>query len=73
MEPFDTLGLPSPEECPGMLGLIVSVLGAIVGILWLIIYSGGVWSFALIALSGLLGWVSFMYCGVWEQSLPRPT
>lgn len=70
MEPFDTLGIASPDECLGVLGLIISILGAILGIVWLIWYTGGIPSFALIVLSALLGWVSFMYCEVWEQSLP---
>lgn len=70
MEPFDTLGLPSPDECLGALGLIISIVGAVVGIVWLIRYDGQILSFGLIVLSALLGWVSFMYCEVWEQSLP---
>ena len=70
MEPFDTLGLPSPDECLGTLGLIVSIAGAVVGIVWLISFGGQLGGFVLIALSALLGWVSFMYCEVWEQSLP---
>lgn len=73
MQPFDYLGLPSPDECIGILGLIVSVVAAIAGSLWLIQYDGGVWSFVVIALSGLLGWVSFMYCGAWNQSHPFGT
>jgi len=72
MEPFDTLGLPSPDECLGVLGLIVSIVGAIVGIVWLIRFDGQILSFVLIVLSAVLGWVSFMYCEVWEQSLPIP-
>jgi len=70
MQPFDSLGLPSPDECPGILGLLVSFAGAIVGVVWLFFYGGPVWSYVLIILSGLLGWLSFMYCEVWEQSLP---
>jgi len=70
MDPFDTLGLPSPDECIGMVGLIVSVLGAIVGIVWLTVYEGQILSFALVVASAFLGWISFMYCEVWEQSLP---
>jgi len=70
MQPFDALGLPSPDECPGILGLLVSVVGAVLGIVWLFVYSGPVWSYVLIILSALLGWLSFMYCEGWEQSLP---
>lgn len=70
MEPFDTLGIPSPDECLGILGLIVSFVGAAIGIVWLFFYDGQTWSFILVVLSALLGWVSFMYCEVWEQSLP---
>lgn len=70
MEPFDALGVPSPDECWGMLGLMLSILGTIVGIVWLFWFEGQLWSFLLIVLSALLGWVSFMYCQVWEQSIP---
>lgn len=73
MQPFDWLGLPSPDECLGILGLLISVVGAALGVLWLFVYDGGIPSFVLIVLSALLGWISFMYCGVWEQSLPVST
>lgn len=70
MEPFATLGIPSPAECPGILGLLFSVVAALVGVVWLFAYAGGLGSFLLIALAGLVGWVSFMYCVVWEGSWP---
>lgn len=70
MEPFDTLGLPSPDECPGILGVVVSLFGGIAGLAWLILYNGFLWSFLLIIASAFLGWVSFMYCVAWDRSLP---
>jgi len=70
VQPFDALGLPSPDECLGVLGLLVGILGGIVGVVWLFFYDGSIPSFVLIAVSALVGWVSFMYCEVWEQSLP---
>ena len=53
-----------------MLGPIVGLVGGIVGTVWLLFYDGSIPSFVPIAVSALVRWVSFMYCEVWEQSLP---
>jgi hypothetical protein len=68
MQPFDILGLPGPDECLGMAGLLVSVLAAIVALIWLGVFQGGVSAFGLLAIGVLLGISSFIYCVIWGQS-----
>lgn len=54
-----------------MIGLMVSLLGA-AGSAWVLFaYGGAVWGFTLLALFGVLGWVSFIWCGVWAESPPE--
>lgn len=67
---FDRLGLPSPKDCPGLVGLLVSLLGAVGSIWALFIYEMAVWGFTLLTLFAVLGWTSFIWCGVWAQSTP---
>ena len=70
MEIFERAGLPSPRECPGMIGILVSLLGA-AGSFWaMVAYDGAIWGFTFLALFAMLGWVSFIWCGVWAQSTP---
>lgn len=73
MEPFARVGLPSPAECPGVLGVVVSLLAALVAVAWGFVYGGGLAAFLLVVLAGLVGWVSFMYCVAWEGSWPLAT
>lgn len=68
MQPFDTLGLPGPDECLGMAGLLVSLLVAIVALTWFAVFQGGVPAFGLLATGVLLGISSFIYCVIWGQS-----
>jgi len=71
MDLFKQAGLPSPRECPGMIGVLVSLLGA-AGSAWLlVVYNGAVWGFTLLSLFAVLGWVSFIWCGVWAESAPE--
>lgn len=68
---FERAGLPRPSECPGMLGVLVSLVGA-AGSIWAFLsYGRPIWSFALLALFALLGWTSFIWCVVWEESTPE--
>lgn len=71
MVPFNRLNIPSPRECPGMIGLLISLLGAAGSILALSAYNRTVWGFTLLTLFAVLGWVSFVWCGVWVQSAPK--
>ena len=67
---FERVGLPSPRECPGMIGVLVSLLGA-AGSFWLLlVYDGAIWGFTLLTLFAVLGWISFIWCGVWAESTP---
>lgn len=67
---FKRVGLPSPRECPGMIGVLVSLLGA-AGSFWLLlVYDGAIWGFTLLTLFAVLGWISFIWCGVWAESTP---
>lgn len=70
MEPFETLGIPSPDECLGMVGLLVGLAGVVAGLVWLLAYDGATPSFVLVVLSLLVGWVSVLYCTTWEGSSP---
>lgn len=68
---FERIGLPSPRECPGMIGILVSFLGA-AGSFWaLVMYDRAIWGFTLLALFAALGWTSFIWCGIWAQSTPE--
>lgn len=68
---FKRVGLPSPRECPGMIGVIISLLGA-AGSFWLLlVYDGAIWGFTLLTLFAVLGWISFIWCGVWAESTPE--
>lgn len=68
---FDQVGLPGPRECPGMVGVLLSLLGA-AGSFWLLlVYNGAVWGFTLLALFAVLGWTSFIWCVVWAESAPE--
>ena len=67
---IEAVGLPSPRDCPGMVGVGVSLLGVAVSFALLVIYGGPIWSFALLVLFAFLGWTSFVWCAVWDESAP---
>lgn len=70
MEERTSLGLSDPRECVGVIGILVSLLGA-AGSLWvLVVFEGPIWGFALLVLFAVLGWTSFLWCGAWAQSPP---
>jgi hypothetical protein len=54
-----------------MIGVLISLLGAAASFWTLLVYDGAVWSFTLLTLFGILGWTSFIWCGVWGSSLPE--
>lgn len=68
---FETLGVPSPDECIGVAGLSVSLVGLTVGVLALLVLNLGFLAWALVVASLLVGWVSFLYCVVWGESAPE--
>lgn len=68
MQPFDLLGVPSPNECWGMVGLLVSILLVLSGWRGVVAAPGTTVAFALIASGVVLGISSFMYCLMWGQS-----
>lgn len=70
MELPDAPWLPASEESLGTLGLAVSLATAAVGTVWLVVYDGGVPSFALVALSALVGWVAFVLRWPWDPWRP---
>jgi hypothetical protein len=72
MEPFDSLPIPSPDECLGGIGVLISIVGAVFGLVWLTAWNGGVWSFGFVVACGFLGWVSFMTCVAWGQTEREP-
>ena len=67
MQPYETLGVPSPDECIGMGGLTVALVILTVGIVIHLLVQATIWSFGLIVLGLFVGWVSFIYCGLWGQ------
>ncbi len=67
MQPYETLGLPSPDECIGVIGLTVSLALLTVGIVIHLFVAATVWSFAVIVAGLFVGWTSFIYCGLWSQ------
>ena len=63
-------GIPGPSECPGMIGVLLSLVGA-AGSLWiLVVEDSAIWGVALLALFAVLGWTSFIWCAVWAESAP---
>ena len=68
MQPFDLLGLPSPEDCYGMIGVLVSLVMALIAFVWVGLFQGGTSAFLLLALGVVLGISSFIYCMIWGQS-----
>lgn len=67
MQPYETLGLPDPGECVGVVGLTVGFAILTVGILMHLFVLENVYSFSIIVLGLFIGWVSFIYCGLWAQ------
>ena len=67
MQPYETLGLPSPGDCIGVLGLSVSLVILTIGIVVHLLILATIWSFVLIVAGLFIGWVSIIYCGLWTQ------
>ena len=70
MHPYDYLGLPSPDECIGVVGLTASLILLTIGIGLHLFVVDSIWTFGVIIAGLFVGWVSFMYCLVWGQGLP---
>ena len=68
MSVFESIGLPSPDECVGVLGLSISLIGITIGVGALLFLESTVPAFVLVVASLLVGWVSFLYCVVWGES-----
>lgn len=68
MSVSERLGIPSPDECVGVVGLVVSLVGVTVGVVALLVFSEELAVVAVIIASLLLGWVSVLYCVVWGES-----
>lgn len=64
------LAIPSPRECQGIVGVVVSILGAGGSIATLVAYEGAIWAFVLLALFALLGWTSLLWCVAWAETTP---
>lgn len=67
MQPYETLGLPSPDECIGIAGLTISLLILTIGITIHFFITQSVLTFSVIVIGLFIGWVSFIYCGLWGQ------
>ena len=65
MQPYETLGIPSPDECVGIGGLTVSLAILTTGIALYLFVAETIWIWMLIVLGLFIGWVSVMYCVVW--------
>jgi len=60
------LALPSPRECPAILGVVVSGVGGILGLLAVAFLHVEPWGFVLLALSGWVAFTSVIVCLAWE-------
>jgi hypothetical protein len=65
---FETAGIPSPDECVGVAGLSVSLVGLTLGVAALVLLDQTFPAFAVLVASAVVGWVSFIYCVVWGES-----
>jgi hypothetical protein len=65
---YERLGVPSPDECVGVAGLTISLIGVTIGVAALFFLEQTLPAFATIVGSLLVGWVSFLYCVVWGES-----
>ena len=72
MQPFAFFGIPRPDECLGTIGILVSVVLAIVGFAIVGFSGGSLLGFSLLAVAVVLGISSFMYCLKWGASGGRP-
>jgi len=58
--------LPSPRECPGILGIPVGFLGALAGLALVLFGDVTPWGFVILALSGWVAFTSVIVCLAWE-------
>ena len=70
MQPYEYLGLPSPDECVGVIGLTASLLLLTIGVATHLFVADTIWSLGVIITGLFVGWVSFMYCIVWGRGVP---
>lgn len=68
MSVFETLGIPSPDQCVGVVGLSISLVGMTIGVAALAYYEQSLPVFGIIVASLFIGWVSFLYCVIWGES-----
>ena len=68
MDRFETVGGPSSDECLGVVGLSIALVGASAGILARFFREQTTPAFAVIVASPFVGRVSFRYCVVWGES-----
>jgi hypothetical protein len=57
---------PNPDDCYGMIGVVVGLLGGVIGLLALLFGSAGEWGFIILALSGWIAFTSVLVCLLWE-------
>lgn len=65
MQPFDFLGVPGPDECLGMAGVLVGIALIITGGLTIAVTGGSIPAFGATAVGGVLAWSSIAYCLAW--------
>jgi hypothetical protein len=65
MQPFDFLGVPGPDDCLGMVGVLVSIVLIIAGGTAIAVTGGSILAFGSIAVGGVLAWSSIAYCLAW--------
>ena len=65
------LAVPPPDECIGVVGLSVALVGLTIGVIGVALLGWTFAGWALVVASLLVGWVSFLYCVVWGESTPE--
>ena len=60
------LELPTPRDCPAILGVGASIVGGLVGLLAIVAWDVRPWGFVLLALSGWVAFTSVIVCLAWE-------
>jgi hypothetical protein len=65
MQPFDFIGVPGPDDCLGIAGLLLAILLVINGAIGVFVSPGSLAAFSSIAIGVVLGGVSVMYCLLW--------
>lgn len=61
---FEHLGIHSADECVGVAGLTIGLLGITNGVVGRLLLVGGFAAWATVVAGLFVGWVAFLYCDV---------